>query len=395
MPRKFASRRGLALWLPFLIIVGCRRTAPVDASKFMIEIREGVRFVKNLAPQTVGSSTVRLELLGKIGKLEGRDSRDILYEPADAARLPNGDILVLETGGCVVKRYNAKYELISSFGGKGKGPGDFVSPYLLRLNPERNRIYVADSLISMFGLDGRFIDGFRYEAFGGTGSSLGQDFQTAGMAVLSGSRVVLPDDTTLWKGSVKNGLLRIYNESGQPVGTFGDILRFDDPYLTLNSNIVAFTADPEDNCYVAYSYQNRLDKYSPDGKLLFSASRPLPYEVKFGMKDLVFTSGSVKKILPWPSVTSVSRSVGVDEKGRVWVLTYLSEPDEYRKFDEKSDLSRCFRLDVFNGDGLLVFSVAPPNVPFDRFSLNGDRIYFIDPNYESCVYEYRIIETGS
>ena len=49
---------------------------------------------------------------------ESEEDKDILYDPIDAARLPNGDILILEGSGSTVKHYNKDYEYISSFGQK-------------------------------------------------------------------------------------------------------------------------------------------------------------------------------------------------------------------------------------------------------------------------------------
>ena len=179
----------LAAWLS-TILPACRTDVPVDTSKFTVEVLEGVRHLHNLAPQLAGSSPVRLELMGKIGELEGREDKDILYDPADAARLPNGDILVLEGGGCAVKRFNGRHELVSSFGQKGLGPGDLVSPYSLKLSAKKNLIYIADNRISWFMADGTFVDSFRpARALAAGGSSITQRYRTSGLAILSGGRV--------------------------------------------------------------------------------------------------------------------------------------------------------------------------------------------------------------
>ena len=147
----------LAIWV--LSVAGsCRSQAPVDASKFTIEVLEGVRHVHNHDPQLEGAPLVRLELAGKIGELEGREDKDILYDPVDAARLPNGDVLILEGDGCTVKRFNGHGQLVSSFGGKGLGPGDLISPYRVGLNIKKDLIYIAeDRRVSWFRIDGRFV----------------------------------------------------------------------------------------------------------------------------------------------------------------------------------------------------------------------------------------------
>jgi hypothetical protein len=290
----------LAAWMSVLV-TACRTDAPVDTSKITIEILEGVRHIHNHAPQLESSSPVRLELIGKIGELEGKEDKDILYDPVDAARLPNGDILILEGSACTVKRYNKNHEFISSFGQKGLGPGDFISPYSLRLNRKKNKLYVADSQISLFSLDGRFIDSFRpARARLSGGSSITQQYRTAGMALLSGSYVILPSDTSGWEDAGGRKLLSVYDEGGTIIRSFGSVKQFDDPHMTLNANIVFFSTDSEDNCYIVYAYQNRIDKYSRDGKIVFSSDRHLPYEIKNEMRELVFTSGPIKQVMSWP-----------------------------------------------------------------------------------------------
>lgn len=380
----------LAVWIS-IHAAACRSSAPIDASKFSIEILAGVRHINNHASQLEGSSPVRFELIGTIGKLEGREEKDILYGPVDAARLLNGDILVLEGDGCSVKRFDGRHQLVSSFGQKGLGPGDLVSPYRLRLNAKKDTVYVAaDNRLSWFRPDGRFLGSFKCKTVWPGGGSISQQYRTSGMCLLSDSQVVLPSDHSIWDESGRATLLTVYDAAGTAVRSFGTATRFDDPLMTLNANIVYFATDDSDACYVAYAHQNRIDKYSRDGELLYSSDRPLPYEIKNEMRDEVFTSGALKRVFSWPSVTSVAKGISIDTKGRIWVLTFLIQPNRSGGFDSQDDMSRCYRFDVFDGQGLLQFSAAPPNVHFSGFSICDDRMYLIDPTKESCVYEFRV-----
>jgi hypothetical protein len=90
--------------------------------------------------------------------------------------------------------------------------------------------------------------------------------------------------------------------------------------------------------------------------------------------------------------TSVAKGLALDGRGRLWVLTFLIQPNRFGGFDNQPDFSRCYRFDVFDSQGILRFSVAPPPVRFSGFSIWDDRMYLIDPGDESCVYEYRMIE---
>lgn len=379
-----------AVAILILLIVGCNKSS-LDTSLFTVEVIDDIRHVHNHAPQFGNTSDVKLELLGKIGKLEGVDEKDILYNPVDAARLSNGDILILEGNGCTVKRYNKDHEFVSSFGQRGQGPGDFLSPYFLRLSVNKNKVYVADSIISVFSLDGSFQDSFKptYIALFG---SLGVQYRTSGMTVLSESHVILPSHPSKWIDSGDHKLLSVYDKTGTIIRSFGAVKLYENPRLTLNANIVYFTKDSSENIYVAYGHQNRINKYSSDGKMIFSADRSLPYEIENVMKVELWKSGNIESEFPWPSVSSVSKGVGIDYRGRIWVLTFLKQPNKFGAFEDEGDLSKCYEFDVFDSNGVLLFKVPFPNVLFNNFSIYDDRIYLIDFQNESCVYEYRIIE---
>ena len=94
--------------------------------------------------------------------------------------------------------------------------------------------------------------------------------------------------------------MSVYDKDGAVVRSFGDVKSYNEPNMTINANIVHFATDGEDRCYVAYAHQNRIDEYSPDGLLSYSVDRPLPFEVKNEMREFVFTSGSMQKVLPCP-----------------------------------------------------------------------------------------------
>ena len=373
-----------------IFLIECCNDSSIDTSLFTVKVIDDVRYVHNHASQLGDTPGVKLELIGKIGKLESEDEKYIMYDPVDAARLSNGDILILERSGCTVKRYNKDHEYISSFGQKGQGPGDFLSPFFLRLNISRNKLYVADYKISMFLLDGSFEDSFKPKRIGG--SSIHEQYRTSGMVVLSRSLVILPSHTSIWVDSGEHKLLSVYDKKGTIIRSFGAVKQYDNPFLTLNANIVYFTKDNNDNIYVAYAYQNKIDKYSQDSKMIFSTDRTLPYELKNEMKVILLKSGNMEREFPFPSVTSVTKGIYIDQKNRIWVLTFLKQPNKYGVFDNEENLTDCYEFDVFDSNGILLFKVAFPNVRFDNISIYDDRIYLIDFQNESCVYEYRIVE---
>jgi hypothetical protein len=384
--------KAIAASITVSLIVGCANS-PTDSSLFTVEVIDGLRHVHNHRPQSGNLPGVKLELVGKIGELETEDEKKILYDPVDAARLPNGDILILEGKGCRVKRFNKSYQRLSSFGRRGQGPGDFNSPYLLRLNKNRDRFYIADDKILRYSIDGRYEEGFKPERMSITKGSIDVLYQTSGLAVFSGNRVILPNGS--WTGEDPGGqaLLSVYDQKGTIISSFGVLRRYEDPKLTLQANVVYFTVDPADHLYIAFASQNRIDEYSADGRMIFSSDWTLPYELKNGMKAVLFKSGDVEREFLFPSVTSVTKGIYADQKNRIWVLTYLKQPDKFGEFDKKEKLADCYEFNVFDSAGTQLFKIQFPNVRFNAFSIYDDRLYLIDARNESCVYEYRIVDT--
>ena len=386
---KISNCQGISITLILVFLIICCSDSAMDASLFTVEEIDGVRYVSNHASQNGNNSGVKLKLLGKIGKLESEEEKDILFDPVDAARLPNGDILILEGRGCTVKRYDENYEYLSSFGQPGQGPGDLMYPFLIRMNEDK--LYVASRRVSIFSLDGSYEDGFKPPVMKRFGSNYGAQYRTSGLAVLSGSRVVLPSHPSLWLDSGEHHLLSIYDKEGTVVRSFGAFEQYDTLELTLNANIVYFATDSNEHLCLAYAHQNKVAKYSQDGDMIFSASRSLPYEIKNEMKVEVMKSGSMEREFPWPSVSSVTKGIYVDHKNRIWVLTFLKQPNRFMSFEEDDSLTNCYEFDVFDTNGILIFEVSFPDVTFNNVSIYGDRMYLIDSTIESCVYEYRIV----
>jgi hypothetical protein len=88
------------------------------------------------------------------------EEEDILFDPVDVARHPNGDILILEGRGCTVKRYDRNYEYISSFGQPGQGPGEFEAPTEIKIDEQSGELFVSDNLrtVKRFKANGEYID---------------------------------------------------------------------------------------------------------------------------------------------------------------------------------------------------------------------------------------------
>jgi len=79
--------------------------------------------------------------------------------------------------------------------------------------------------------------------------------------------------------------------------------------------------------YVVFLHQNRIEKYSPNGKLLFRADRHLDYDLKHEVVKEKHTSRSlgISKVMDVVKMTLVSAYIGIDgtKKGYAILCAYF------------------------------------------------------------------------
>ena len=87
----------------------------------------------------------------------------------------------------------------------------------------------------------------------------------------------------------------------------------------------------------------------------------------------------------------VSRSIGVDTGGRIWVITYREEVPRDLS-GEEFILQRYLQFEVFDPDGILLARLPFPEdiERYDNMTMCGDHIYFVDPYGQACVFKYRV-----
>ena len=86
------------------------------------------------------------KLLMTLGKPGGAAAPDYFYQPSDVLVAPNGTIFVAEGHGGAnsrILKFTRDGKLITSFGRKGSGPGEFDQPHALAMD-SRGRLFVGD-----------------------------------------------------------------------------------------------------------------------------------------------------------------------------------------------------------------------------------------------------------
>ena len=108
---------------------------------------------------TTGEVLITLGTRGQPGAWDEASNTRLLYEPADIGFAANGDVFVVQghgRGEGRVLRFDRTGRFITSWGGKGTGPGQFDQPHSILVNA-RNQVLVADRenrRVQIFDVDG-------------------------------------------------------------------------------------------------------------------------------------------------------------------------------------------------------------------------------------------------
>jgi hypothetical protein len=182
--------------------------------------------------------------------------------------------------------------------------------------------------------------------------------------------------------------------------------------LNRTGNIFHFTVDSRNNVYVVFDYQNRIEKYSSEGQLLWRSDRELNYSTEPKSKGILKRSGGMVTIQQ-PDMNRCSSGIAVDDKGRIWVVTLkrqIKEDEEVQtsvraSMDAAGDRSLAlsvsgntdvretdiYQLEVYDPDGVLLGTI-PLNHFVDDIRIDKDRIFLLDKMRGMQFYEYKIIE---
>jgi DNA-binding beta-propeller fold protein YncE len=173
-----------------------------------------------------------------------------------------GRYYVSDMRGNRVLVFDGDMRLERSIGTIGSGPGRLIHPGYLDVSGG-GTLYVQDGgneRIERFTPDGRYAGEFP------------TPFLYEGFAVGRHEEVYL--------GQPENGhLVTVYSETGKVTGGFGELKKFSDVYgaefaekdtlYERGINRVRLSTDKEGNVYVSFMLAPLLQKYSPDGRLLF------------------------------------------------------------------------------------------------------------------------------
>jgi hypothetical protein len=327
----------------------------------------------------------KINLLRTFGGGDVEDESYVFKSPYDVLCDSKGQIYILDSGNNRIQKYDANGKYIASIGRKGQGPGEFQYAFAFDID-SKDRLYVMDggnNRIQIIGPNGKVEETIKI---------MNSDTK---IRILDSGEIVFgtsPRIRDLLGGKTLPPLLEICDSKGAKITVFGEPTDFKIATVNAKAQKQFFDVDRDNNIVVSLAYQNRIDKYSPKGNLLWLADRELAF------KTDVIDPGSVEHDDTGTSIKAarmneVSMGIAADHARRYWVVTLaraMTERDynPNRSGDDiKSDL---YKLEIFRSDGILL-----GEIPLDHHA-HGIRIFndnvFIWEQINAIVFQYKIEE---
>lgn len=376
------------------------------------ETVDGIRIIHNEKPgKWGGQPQVSLKFIRTIGDIESEDDNVLFYMPSDIAFDSQGNIYVLDSGNHRIQKFSPDGQFIASIGNKGQGPGEFQFPVSLDIDAE-GYMYIADQgnqriqILKPDGANHKTIKMIKETV--GILRVLGKDrmIMGGGGVMLISPGAMEEEDQDLPK------LIKILDMEGNVKKETGDPFDYKNFLLNRMGNNYHFTGDKKNNFYIAFDYQNRIEKYSPEGKFLWKSGRELNYSTEPKNKGSIKRNGGMVS-MQQPDMNTCSNGIAVDNKGRVWVVNLKRQIKEDERIQPSVRVSMdssgersmsmsvegntdvretdMYQLEVYDPEGILLGTI-PVNHFVDDIRVDKDRIFLLDKMRGMQFYEYKIIE---
>jgi sugar lactone lactonase YvrE len=376
------------------------------ASSQTIETENGARIVHNQKGGVWGADPrVAIELVRTIGDVDTDDENLAFDSPLDMAVDAADNIFILDSGNQRIQVFDPVGKYVRTIGRRGQGPGEFASLNSIAVDRKGNYHVLDDAQkrIQVFTPKGEVlktipVTKFRLDRIRllGSGTLVTRGYEIFGIQGVS-------------KEKAQPKLVKLLGPGLEAIGEFGEPFDYGDEMTNRVGNSWQFEVDGEDHIYLCFLYQNRVEKYSPEGRLLWRADRELNYSTKLiekGRQEV--TANSTRYYAP--KLNRVTDGLAVDGKGRIWVVTrdrQIRKEEEVtvmvsgsvdrgstRKVVGDTDLRKTdmYKLEVFAPDGVLLGAI-PITHFVDMIHIHEDRLFLLDRDRGVQFYEYRIRES--
>jgi len=339
-----------------------------EENTYTVETIDKVRHIHNFAPLWGDELKVELELVRVYGGgVDELDENLQFYRPRDAIVDGDGNLYILDAGNFRVQKFDLNGEFVQSFGKQGQGPGEFEDASWIDINNNGNLTII--DMMQGLELDN---NGEEIRRIKKVGRRL--DYYKT---MKSGNIAIV-----MYADMDEEPLLGIFDKDLNFIYGIGKKEDHGTGEYDWLYNVVRFTPDNESNIYFTYWAQNRIEKYTSDGRLIWKTDRPLNFE-----PQLVELSGR-------QSPSTVSLGIGIDHKDRLWVTTLnrIITENDWENFYTEPEIA-SFHL--FDNDGVFLGVVPILNITFfggtSALKIYGDRLFIVDSERMN-VTEYKIVE---
>ena len=378
-----------------------------------IETVDGVRVVHNEKGGQWGKTPkVAIELIREIGDIDSDDENLCFNQPGDVAVDAKGNIYILDSANARIQKFGMDGKFLISIGRKGQGPGEYMMPDSLDFDAA-GRLIVYDPFqlrIQAFTGDGKetkitTLQGMRVTKL---------RCWTAGAYLTLGPLFAMPQRKGEEAKQPKLTLFKAFGPDGKLAGEFGMPVDLGDSMTSSMGNAISYAVDEQGGVAAVFVFQNRLDKYSADGKLLWRADRPMNFQTEVKKKAKMDTSEGKIISMTAPEMNTCAVAIAIDKKERVWVVTYSRQLKKEEQVQQmitswsgrgggissvKSEVkgntdvrkTDALKLEVFAPDGILLGEI-PLTHFVDHARICGDYLFLIDANRGATVYQYKITE---
>lgn len=367
------SKLALCISFSLLFIFSCGKSDET----YTIEMKDGVKYVHNPAPLWGDEKKISLEFTRRLGDLENVDENYMFFKPKSLAIDNNGNFYVLDSGNFRVMKYDRDWNFVATFGRDGQGPGEFPNiPEYLDIRNNLIFVYEPRAMkLIVYNTDGKFLYDFKR---GEIGSDVFGLLSTGELA----------------KDRIRStSLIAVYNLDGTKIREFGKPRIYENSKFNSMGNFFRMFIDKNDFIYITFDFQNRIEKYSPDGKLLYSISRKLPYKESTDREMVKIKFLSQGKLMEEPMihVNIFSSGIHLDHKNRIWIV---GKESQIFKLENGATGIGKPTLEMYDSEGVLLTHVSLEDISElqELHRIYDNHVYFIDTYNEMAVFEYKIVE---
>ncbi|MFC1476904.1 6-bladed beta-propeller [candidate division KSB1 bacterium] len=379
--------------LASLMLIGLAAGVSVSQDKtYTIEYIDGVKHIHNHTPLWGDEPKVKIEFVREYGEEESVDDNYNMYIISDMCSDKEGNLYFVDNGNTRIQVFDAHGKYLRTIGREGQGPGEFMIPVFVDIDDD-GILYVFDiernGAIHKFAKDGRFIERLQMKFH--MGDVYGIRLIDDDYIVFNTKQMDIPFDRPPGYGEMTPHV-KIYDTDGKFIREFCEPAILNTHWDTKAYSDIFLAVDKDKNAVMSFLFQNRVEKYSLNGDILFTMTRNLNYNVE---KPEYILGTTHFKTAP----TLVSNGIAVDHKGRFWVCTYTRQPENdgtksrenlRARYTESRTTEGMCVFEIFSSDGILL-----GKLPYDGsmvlIRIIGDRL-FIWNSGAVVVSEYRIVD---